>query len=256
MIAFVKRYAGFFFLLLSLGGLVLLNLGDPVSAAVDTTTTASTTTSVDTSVAVMTVEILGQVAVPGRYVLAGDVTIADLLRLAGGILPTADLTSVNVEKALYDGMVVSIPALTSTTVATSYVYVDIKGAVRYPGVYRVAGTLRVQDVVALAGGLLATADTSSVNLASPITDAMMIVIPTVSTVVVETSSDDESDDRIDINTATVEELDTLYGIGYILAQRIIDYRADHGDFAAIEEIMNVDGIGTSVYEAIKDDIRV
>ncbi|MCK7486413.1 MAG: helix-hairpin-helix domain-containing protein [Bacillus subtilis] len=119
--------------------------------------------------------------------------------------------------------------------------------------------MRVYDAVMLAGGFAAGADASTVNLAQTVRDEMMIVIPFVST-----SSPDEEDPadvdeesgKININTATVEELDRLYGIGYILAQRIIDYRAEYGAFESIEDIMKVDGIKETVYEAIKDDICV
>jgi len=256
LIAFVKRYAGFFLLVLALGGLVVLNLGDPVGAeaAVFTATTAAAQT---TTLSVMTVELRGQVASPGKYVLSAGATVADAIALAGGALATADLADLNLTKSVYDGMVLSVPALVSTD-AVVYVFVDIKGAVRYPGVYRVADTLRVYDAVMLAGGFLAGADAGTVNLAARVSDAMMIVIPfeaADATEEDETASADD-DGRIDINTATLEELDTLYGIGYILAQRIIDYRAEYGAFESIEDIMNVDGIKESVYERIKNDIRV
>ncbi|MFA5005972.1 MAG: SLBB domain-containing protein [Candidatus Izemoplasmatales bacterium] len=261
MIAFVKRYAGFLFLLLSVGGLIVLSLdvvdASPVAAAVTTTSAAPAATSAaTTSRAVYVVEVRGEVDIPGRYVLAGDATVADAIALAGGATATADLDRVNLAKAVYDGMVLDVPGVLAPTPA-AYVYVDVKGAVRYPGVYRIAADLRVVDAVMLAGGLTESADTASINLASGVADGMMIVVPTASAGGTATTSTDNAEDgKIDINTATVEELDTLYGIGYILAQRIIDYRAENGPFASIEEIMNVAGIKDSVYEKIKDDIRV
>ncbi|MDP3131020.1 MAG: helix-hairpin-helix domain-containing protein, partial [Bacillota bacterium] len=164
---------------------------------------------------------------------------------------------INLAKALYDGMVISVPDVVATP--KTYVYVDVKGAIRYPGVYRVEAGLRVYDVVMLAGGFTAGADASEINLALTVKDEMMIVIPFVSTPDPDDSDpdvEDEPDNKININTATVEELDRLYGIGYILAQRIIDYRAEYGAYETIEDIMKVDGIKDTVYEAIKDDICV
>jgi len=266
MIPFVKRYAGFFLLLLSVGGLVVLNL-DPVGAAAVTATTAvatattavttaPSTTASTTTRAIYVVEVQGEVLAPGRYVLAGSATVADALALAGGVTGIADLATVNLAKALYDGMVVNVPAVVAPAPEV-FVYVDVKGAVRYPGVYRVSAGLRIYDAVMLAGGLASDADATTVNLAAVLADGMMIVIPDASADSTgSTTVATADDDRVDINTATVEELDTLYGIGYILAQRIIDYRAEFGPFEAIEDIMKVDGIKDSVYEAIKDDIRV
>jgi len=267
MIAFVKRYAGFFLLLLSLGGLVFLNVGSRAEAdapVIRTTTTAATTSAVSTTVTTATtgvriyaVDVIGAVLHPGRYVLSEAATVADAIALAGGATATADLSAVNLAKALYDGMVVAVPAVAE--VPKTYVYVDVKGAVRYPGVYRVEAGKRVYDAVMLAGGFTAAADASQVNLAVTVTDEMMIVIPFLSTPEPDDEDHDVTDEdagKININTATVEELDVLYGIGYILAQRIIDYRAEYGAFETIEDIMKVDGIKDTVYEAIKDDICV
>ena len=269
MIAFVKRYAGFFLLLLSLGGLVFLNVGSRAEADVavvrTTTTIQATTTASTTAVTTSTmgprlcaVDVIGAVLHPGRYILSETATVADAIALAGGAAATADLSAVNLAKALYDGMVVAVPAAAAAPI--TYVYVDVKGAVRFPGVYRVETGKRVVDAVLLAGGFTADADASNINLAVTVRDEMMIVIPFVSSVSDPDGEDPEEIDvnagKVNINTATVEELDVLYGIGYILAQRIIDYRAEYGAFETIEDIMKVDGIKESVYEAIKDDICV
>ncbi len=261
MAQFVKRYAGFFLLVAAISGLIYLNIGGSVQADTTTTitTTASTsmTTTASTLPAIAAVDIRGCVVRPGTYAVVAGATVDDVIALAGGTTARADLSGVNRAKAVYDGMVVLIPELTATTVVREYVYVDVKGAVQYPGVYRIELGLRVYDAIMMAGGFTGNADVMAINLAKSVTDEMMIVIPfTAATTIDGTEDTDDTAGKININTATLDQLDTLYGIGYILAQRIIDYRAEYGDFEAIEDIMKVDGIKESVYEQIKDDIVV
>lgn len=177
---------------------------------------------------------------------------------------------------------------------TVNVFVDIKGAVISPGVYEIESNKKVIDVVQLAGGFLENADTSMVNLAKKVTNEMVIIIYTVEEVknaiakesiakLVDNqcicpkvnndaclrqnnnssneqnnSSNNTSDGDVvvNINTATVEELLTLSGIGESKAKAIIEYRTEHGDFRRVEDIMEVSGIGESLYEKIKEYITV
>lgn len=144
------------------------------------------------------------------------------------------------------------------------IIVDVAGAVPRPGVYEFPAGARVKDAVQAAGGLLAEADKSTINLAAPLEDGQRLDIPYLSgmepTPPAFTFSSGEGGNAtgqlIDINTATVEELDTLPGIGPTLAQAIVDYRNEFGPFFAIEDIMFVDGIGPDTFEAIKDLITV
>lgn len=159
--------------------------------------------------------------------------------------------------------------------------VDIKGAVKKPGVYQIECGKYVNDVISLAGGLNEDANTSVINLAKKITDEMVIIIYTneevknsnvVDTVIkyvesecvcpnikndgcINTEITDEignNDSKlININTATLEQLQTLPGIGESKAKTIIDYREKNGNFKSIEELLNVDGIGEKTYEEIK-----
>lgn len=161
--------------------------------------------------------------------------------------------------------------------------VDIKGAVKNPGVYLLDSNLTVNDAINIAGGLTKNADTSVINLAKRISDEMVIIIYTkeevknsniVDTVikVVEkecvcpniqndgclnteindniTNKDDETN-LININTATLEELQTISGIGESRAKSIVEYRNNNGKFNTIEDIKNVEGIGEKLYEQIK-----
>jgi competence protein ComEA len=164
--------------------------------------------------------------------------------------------------------------------------VQVSGSVVHPGIYELPAGGRVQDAVQAAGGLAAEASLSGVNLAAPVKDGENIFIPAnspspaapkpkpsatlkpsvqgenpASTPAIipateEGSVPDPSDGLVNINTATLDEFDQLPGIGPVIAQRIIDYRAANGSFSTIEEIMNVPGIGTATFEKIKALIRV
>lgn len=147
--------------------------------------------------------------------------------------------------------------------------VHVSGAVTQPGVYSMPIGSRVKDAIEAAGGLLPDANIQSLNLAAPLQDGELIWIPTIIKTNPTTSEPDKTpgDDRslivtptptglININTATLEELDTLPGIGPFKAQGIIDYRNDHGPFNSIEAIQDVDGIGPVTYEGLKELITV
>lgn len=152
------------------------------------------------------------------------------------------------------------------------VVVDIKGMIANPGVYEVNNDSRVNDVITLAGGLLEGADVSNINLAKIVNDEMTIIIYSTEEVLekfkqevcicncpyIENNAciEEQEDNLININTAGIEELTTLTGIGDVKAEAIIKYRNDHGKFNTIEELLNVDGIGESLFEKIKDNIKV
>jgi competence protein ComEA len=157
------------------------------------------------------------------------------------------------------------PVITSTpTMALIRVY--ITGAVIYPDVYRLAPGSIVKDAIEAAGGITDDADLVRINLAQELQDQQQIYVPHKDEVnapppVVDgqsrsSSGSVESSGQININTATIEELDTLPGIGPGYAQRIIEYREQNGPFGAIEEITLVSGIGDATFEKIRDRITV
>lgn len=154
------------------------------------------------------------------------------------------------------------PAPTSAPIA-----VHVIGAVPRPGLYTFLDGARVQGAIDAAGGLLAEADSAGLNLALLLVDGQQLVIPykagSEPTEVVDLPSSETATpdpnagaDLININTATLEELDTLPGIGLTTAQKIIDYRTVNGPFATIDAIVNVSGIGPSTFENIKNLITV
>lgn len=144
------------------------------------------------------------------------------------------------------------------------IYVHVCGQVIKPGVYQLSTGARVFTVIEMAGGLTADADSTSVNQAQVLGDGQMVYIPAVgeewSGAEGGTSEDEalenDTDTRVDINTADLETLMTLPGIGQGKAQSILDYRQEHGVFSSIEEIMQVDGIKEGTYAKFKDMIRI
>lgn len=162
----------------------------------------------------------------------------------------------------------------------TFVTVDIKGAVKNPGVYTVKSTAIINDVVKMAGGLTKKANTSLINLAKTVTNEMVIIIYTdeevkksniVDTVVeviekecvcpnikndgcinteIDETISNKGDKLININTASLEELMSLPGVGEAKAKAIISYR-DNKRFEKIEDILNVSGFGDNLYEQIK-----
>ncbi|OFI49192.1 hypothetical protein BG261_03735 [Floricoccus tropicus] len=148
----------------------------------------------------------------------------------------------------------------------SSIVVDMKGAVNKPGTYKVSSNLRVNDVVKLAGGMTKDADNKSVNLAQKITDEMVIYVASIGeniNIVAEPSESinnsekiNASGNKININIADVNQLQTLSGVGAKKAQDIIDYREQNGNFKTIEELQNVNGFGAKSIEKLKENITV
>ena len=143
------------------------------------------------------------------------------------------------------------------------IYVDIGGAVVNPGVYQVTKDTRLYEVIDMAGGLKDDADMDSVNRAAFVEDCQKIVIPVKGSSgngdgdgdasSVTASSGITSEGLVNINTATLDELKTLNGIGDVIAERIIEYRSSNA-FKSKEDVMLVNGIGKAIYEKIKDRI--
>lgn len=167
---------------------------------------------------------------------------------------------------------------TSTMIANSnlsgeieeMIYVHIEGAIYFPGIKEVPKGTRLFELIEIAGGETEEADISKVNLASVLKDEQKVYIPFLAKEK-EITNDEMSqllleknentlnyfENRyININEASLEELQTLDGIGPSMAQKIISYREENGYFTSIEEIQQVNGIGNAKYEKIKDHITI
>ncbi len=157
---------------------------------------------------------------------------------------------------------------TGTEPVAETIYVQVTGAVRAPGVYMLPAGARVFEAVQMAGGMTDDAAADSLNQALEVTDGQMLVLYTQqeweqmqkgsTTVHTDGASvvTQQDDGRININTASLEQLCTISGIGQSRAQSIITYREQNGAFGSIEEIMNVSGIKDGLFQKIKDKIKV
>lgn len=146
-----------------------------------------------------------------------------------------------------------------STTQETVIFVDIKGAVKNPGVYQMKVGDRVKDAIDAAGGLTAEADSQKVNLAQRVEDQMVIVVPKVGEEAEAipagaTSKEASKEGKVNINTATVEELKTLKGVGEKKAEAIIEYRKKNGSFKTKEDLMKVRGIGKKLFESFEERI--
>ena len=179
-----------------------------------------------------------------------------LLVGVGGLLPKK-------EEAVEESEAVVTTVLAEkteeNTTLEAVIFVDIKGAVKKPGVYQMKAGVRVKDAIDAAGGLTAEADSQKVNLAQRVEDQMVIVVPKVGEEAEAipagvTSKETSKEGKVNINTATVEELKTLKGVGEKKAEAIIEYRKKNGSFKTKEDLMKVRGIGKKLFESFEERI--
>jgi competence protein ComEA len=134
--------------------------------------------------------------------------------------------------------------------------VAVSGKVRRPGLVRVPPGARVADVIEAAGGVLPGTDLSTLNLARKVSDGELIVVGGPNPVGAPAPGDPAGTSPVNLNTATAEQLQTLPGVGPVLAQRIVAYREQHGGFRSVAELRSVSGIGDARYQELKDRVTV
>jgi len=138
------------------------------------------------------------------------------------------------------------------------VVIHIVGAVRRPGLYRLVQGKRVADAVARAGGTTRRADQSAVNLAAPLADGQQVVVParpppaSAGAGTAAAGGETAPGGPIHLNTATLEQLDALPGVGPVTAQKILDYRQAHGAFSSVDELDAIAGIGPARLESLRE----
>ena len=187
---------------------------------------------------------LGSLTPSQRRGLAIALVLAGLLVLGGPRLlhrgaPRADSPPLRVARP--------------THAATRQLVVDVAGAVRRPGLHRLAAGARVASALAAAGGATARADVAAVNLAAPVADGEQIVVPVrgAGTGTAAAGSGGAANAPVDLNSANAEQLDALPGIGPSTAAKIVAYRQEHGAFHSLAELDAVSGIGPSKLAQLK-----
>ena len=149
------------------------------------------------------------------------------------------------------------PPVIAVQIAAPEIFVDVTGAVTKPGVYTLAANSRVIDAIKAAGDSAPGADLSTINLARVLSDGEQIYVDaTVLNSAGKRVSKTLHSGPINVNRATAAQLDSLDGIGPVIAKRIIEYRKVNGPFATVEDLQKVSGIGTAQFAIIKSKLRV
>ena len=193
---------------------------------------------------------MGSLPLSRRRALAGALLLALVLLVAGRHLAGAGASSSEPARA-------ERPLQAVEDAAPAALVVHVVGAVRRPGLYRLREGSRVADAVARAGGATPRADQSLVNRAAPIADGAQILVPGRVAAGAATAGGGAGDSTaaagpVHLNTATLEQLDALPGIGPTTAQKILDFRAEHGAFTSIDELDAVPGIGPARLEQLRE----
>lgn len=151
----------------------------------------------------------------------------------------------------------SPPSAVGAATATDRVVVDVGGKVRRPGVLRLPAGSRVADALRAAGGVEPGADTTALNRARVLMDGEQVVVgvPAPPGAVAPTGGPARPAEPIGLNTATAEQLDTLPGVGPVLARHILDYRTEHGGFRSVDELREVNGIGDRRFADLRPLVR-
>jgi competence protein ComEA len=154
-------------------------------------------------------------------------------------------------------------AAPATTPSPSSILVHVAGEVRRPGVYEFGEGDRVIDAIDAAGGVRGDAALDELNLAAPLTDGSQVLVPgrsaapaSVGEGSTTSGAADATTAKINVNTADAAELEELPGIGEVLSQAIVDYRAENGPFSSVDELEDVSGIGPSILEDVRGLVGV
>jgi len=205
---------------------------------------------------------------PRRQLVLGAILLAAVLVVGSRVVLPAGTPQATLQEAIVTGASPGAgpadpPAAAALSAApgASVVVVDVVGAVRRPGLYRLASGGRVAAAVAAAGGATRRADLDTLNLAAPLADGEQIVVPRkgapgagsagAGAATSGAASSGGTAAPVQLSTATVEQLDALPGIGPVTAQKIVDYRAAHGPFRSVDDLESVPGIGPARVDQLR-----
>jgi competence protein ComEA len=207
-------------------------------------------------------------SIPKSYYLPIGIFLCGLILLSIGLIQlssTHNATNSQQAAAVQNSSPTSQTALKSPTGNPFGMQVDIEGAVVHPGVYKLPQNARVQDALIAAGGLSASADrevvAKSLNLASKLADGVKIYVPKVGEVAVQSAGSSDiaqgtvlgaATGLINVNSATLDQLDSLPGIGPVTAQKIINARP----FSSVDDVLAKKAVTNSVFQKIKDKVTV
>lgn len=195
---------------------------------------------------------------PARRIDPAHVRVIVTLAVAAGVLLTWWLLAERPRTASPDEPV----ALTSSqpsgrpsaSPSGSEVVVDVEGKVKRPGIVTLPAGSRVHDAVEKAGGLRGTVDATGVNMARVLVDGEQILVGVEPVAAASGGAAGGPAGRISLGSATLEQLDTLPGIGPVTAQAILDYRSEHGPFRSVDDLMDVKGIGQATLDDLRDQV--
>jgi competence protein ComEA len=151
-----------------------------------------------------------------------------------------------------------VVAMRAEPVPVRKLLVHVVGAVREPGLYQLDDGSRVDDAIAAAGGPKPKAALDLINLAAPVADGQQVIVPVRSRegTAAGAAPGGSQTGPVHLNTATLEELDTLPGVGPVTAQKILDYRNEHGAFSSVDELDAVPGIGPTRLAELKELVEL
>ena len=197
------------------------------------------------------------------------VICAGLGLLVGGFFLLKPAPQTPVQETNLQAEVAAVSKVSSTEkeekeepVEQDLITVDVKGAVKSPGIYDLPVGSRVNDAVQKAGGLTEQADSKSLNLAQKVSDEVLLYVPTKGEEAVNqqigsgTVSSTSKEKKVNLNKASLEELKQVKGLGGKRAQDIIDHRESNGKFKSVDELKKVSGIGAKTIEKLKDYVTV
>lgn len=180
-------------------------------------------------------------------VLVGGLVLAVLITI--GVAMSSPGTEHEVPPAL------PVAAVSESTAAPASIVVSVVGRVARPGLVTLSEGARVADALRETGGLLPGVDPGPLNFARRLADGEQIYVGVPTPAGAEPAgASPGAPDKVDLNTASLSTLDTLPGVGPVTAQRIVDWRTEHGRFTSVDQLRDIDGIGPSKYAKLKDQV--